>query len=68
MKLIDVFSKKLRKLREKKGLTREELAVKTKLSFSMISQIERAENNPSFDTIETLAKALRCEGTEFFRK
>ena len=48
----------LKHLRRKKGITQKELAEKTGLSRSFISQIEKRISNPSKDTEYKIAKAL----------
>jgi transcriptional regulator with XRE-family HTH domain len=52
------FANRLKALRIEKQLTQEELAEITSLSTSFISSMERGINAPSFETLESLAKAL----------
>ena len=52
------FGKKVRALRKQKRLTLTELAKKTQRSISFLSQIETGNINPSFSSMQTLAKAL----------
>jgi transcriptional regulator with XRE-family HTH domain len=52
------FANRLKALRIEKQLTQEELAEITNLSTSFISSMERGINAPSFETLESLAKAL----------
>ena len=59
---------KLRDLRNKQGLTQEELADRTELSKGFISQLERDMTSPSIATLEAI---LQCLGTtlgDFFQK
>jgi transcriptional regulator with XRE-family HTH domain len=58
------FGKHLRKLREEKGWTQEELADKAGMHFTYIGQIERGVRNPSLINLEKLAKALKIDGGE----
>jgi len=53
------FGKHLRKLREAKNLTQEELADIAGMHFTYIGQIERGLRNPSLVNLHKLAKALR---------
>lgn len=55
------FGKHLRKLREEKGWTQEELADKAGMHFTYIGQIERGTRNPSLINLERLAKALKID-------
>lgn len=53
------IGKAIRKAREKKGLTQEELALEAGLNRAYIGYIERGERNPSTETISKIAKALK---------
>jgi transcriptional regulator with XRE-family HTH domain len=52
------FGKHLRRLRRDAGLTQEKLSIATGLSQTYISGIENGTRNPSFKTLDKLAKAL----------
>ncbi|MEI2611835.1 MAG: helix-turn-helix transcriptional regulator [Candidatus Promineifilaceae bacterium] len=52
------FAKRLKELRQQKGMTQEELAQATNLSASFIRSIEQGVHSPSFESIEELCKAL----------
>ena len=56
--LVKGFAKRLRSLREKSGLSQEELAAKAGLHRTYISLIERAKQSVTLDTMEKLASAL----------
>lgn len=58
------FGKHLRKLREDRDWTQEELADKAGMHFTYIGQIERGLRNPSLVNLERLAKALRVKAGE----
>lgn len=60
------FAKRLKGLRAEKKLTQEELAKRTNLSTSFISNLERGLNAPSFESLERLAKALGVSVRELF--
>lgn len=57
-----LFGKHLRKLREKQGLTQEELADRAGMHFTYVGQIERGLRNPSLVNLQKLAKALKISG------
>ena len=58
----------LKRLREERGMTQEELARRAKLTKPYISQIENGvRKNPSLPALQRLAKALGCAVTELLR-
>jgi len=56
------FGKHLRKLRQEKKLTQEELADKADMHSTYIGQIERGKRNPSLINLYKLTKALKISG------
>ena len=53
------LSNNLKKLREKKGLSRDRLAKLADVANNTIIKIEQGENiNPTLDTLKKIAKAL----------
>ncbi|MFE4202094.1 helix-turn-helix domain-containing protein [Aneurinibacillus aneurinilyticus] len=54
----DILGKRIKELREQKGLTTVELSQKSGVSQSTISQIENSKRGASTKTIQKLAKAL----------
>jgi len=55
------FGKNLKKLREKKGFSQEELANLAEVSLPQITRIERGVINPTICTIKSLAGGLDVE-------
>ncbi|MFK0190577.1 helix-turn-helix domain-containing protein [Kitasatospora sp. NPDC090308] len=51
----------LRRLREARGLTLEELAARSGLSFRGVAYIEHGRRNPSLATLLCLAKGLQTK-------
>ena len=49
----------IRRIRERKGITQEQLALNAGLNRAYIGYIERGERNPSTDTLVKIAKALK---------
>jgi len=60
------FAKRLKTLRVEKQLTQEELAKMTGLSTSFISSLERGVDAPSFESLESIAKALGVPVKDLF--
>ncbi|MFQ9672889.1 MAG: helix-turn-helix domain-containing protein [Clostridium paraputrificum] len=58
---------KLKEIRIQKGLTIRELANKSNVSYSYISELENLnKSNPSKETMDKLAKALEITVAELF--
>lgn len=53
------IGKKIREIREEKGITQEKLALDAGLNRAYIGYIERGERNPSTQTLVKIAKALK---------
>ena len=51
----------IKKVREKVGLTQEELAQKAEIHVSYLSRIERGVVNPSTKVLENIAKVLKIK-------
>jgi transcriptional regulator with XRE-family HTH domain len=52
------LGEKIKKIRKEKELSQEQLATKSKLHRTYISDIERGDRNVSIRNIEKIAKAL----------
>jgi transcriptional regulator with XRE-family HTH domain len=59
-----VFGQRLRELRQKYGVTQQQLSTATGLTEGYISNMERGLKVPSLTTILRLAVALGCKVTE----
>lgn len=60
------IGRKIKRLRLEKSLTQEELADRTELSKSFISQVERDLTSPSIATLMDILQALGTDLKEFF--
>ena len=58
MNLLNAFGERIRTLRKRNGLTRDELAEQADLSVNAVGQIERGKFAPSLVTLEALASEL----------
>jgi transcriptional regulator with XRE-family HTH domain len=67
MDLREVFAKNLRRLRNAKGLSQDDLAYSAKVSRSYLSQLEKGEFYASLKTVAKLAKVLEVEGWELLK-
>jgi transcriptional regulator with XRE-family HTH domain len=63
-KLIVQFGKSLKKLREAKGLSQEDLANDADIPINQIGRIERGEINASLSTLSSISKALKLKLAE----
>ena len=60
----EVFGRRLRELRQKYGVTQQQLSVATGLTEGYVSNMERGLKVPSLTTILRLAVALGCKVTD----
>jgi transcriptional regulator with XRE-family HTH domain len=66
MGLRQTVAKNLRRLRQAKSLSQEELADRAEIDRNYVGKLERAENAASVDILEKLAEALGAKPIEFF--
>ncbi|WP_439622349.1 helix-turn-helix domain-containing protein [Gemmata sp.] len=59
------FAQRLKELREAAGMTQYRLAQTSGLSKQTISQLEKGTNEPSWDTVRKLARALGIATDDF---
>jgi len=62
------LGKKIRQMRNQKGLTQEELADRCELTKGYISQLENDLNSPSIATLTDILSALGSNLAEFFKE
>ena len=67
MDLRETFATNLRRLRNMKGLSQDDLAYEAEISRSYLSQLEKGKFYASLKIIGRLAKALGAEPMEFLR-
>jgi len=60
------FGRKLKELRQSKGLTQEELYFKSTISRSHIGMIEKGKRDITLSAIFKLARALETNLSDFF--
>ncbi len=60
------FGEKIRRMRQNRGLTQEQLAESIEISQRALSAIERGENFVTSETINKLLKALNTTSEELF--
>ncbi|MEK7170889.1 MAG: helix-turn-helix transcriptional regulator [Patescibacteria group bacterium] len=58
------LGEKLRKVREHSGLTQAEVAEKADIHVNYYARIERGEENPSFEKLQNIMKALGIKSLE----
>ena len=67
MDLREIFAKNLRRLRNAKRLSQDDLAYEAEVSRSYLSQLEKGEFYASLKTIAKLASVLGVEGWELLK-
>jgi transcriptional regulator with XRE-family HTH domain len=66
MKSRALVARNLRRLRVRKGLSQEVLAVDARIDRTYVSRLERGLENPTVAVLERLAEALGAQIVEFF--
>jgi transcriptional regulator with XRE-family HTH domain len=61
------LARRIRGLRERRGLTQEDFAERCGISVSFASLLERGERSPSYETLVQVAAALGVPLAELFR-
>ncbi len=64
--LREQFARRLKALRAQRGLTQDELAKAIGRSASLVSSLERGIDATSFETLDSLAKALGVAVRDLF--
>ncbi len=67
-KMAEVLGKRIRSLRQAKGISQERLAELSELHSTYIGQIERGEKNASTDSIYKISKGLGVKMEKLFDK
>ena len=65
-KAIKKFGKKLREIRQSRGISQEDLALKCGLEYSQVNRIELGKVNTSISHVFLLAKHLEINPAQFF--
>ena len=65
-KYLKLFGKHLKKLRQGKGISQEELYFNAGLGKNQIGNIERGEVNPTLSTLNAISKSLNISLKELF--
>ncbi|MDN5346504.1 MAG: hypothetical protein PWP65_68 [Clostridia bacterium] len=66
VKDVESIGQKIRILRQRLGLTQEELGERTNLHYSYIGQLERGDKTPSLKTLRKIASALNVSPEYLF--
>jgi transcriptional regulator with XRE-family HTH domain len=67
-KLGEIVAENLRRIRQERELTQEELAHRVGIDRNYVGMIERCENSPTVDMIERLSKVLQIDPAILFRR
>jgi transcriptional regulator with XRE-family HTH domain len=65
--LLTQVGKRIRNLRENKGISQEVLAEKSSLHRTYIGGVERGLRNPSLKSLQRIAKGLGVKIVDFFQ-
>jgi len=67
MDIQDVLARNVRVFRELKGWSQEELAERSHVHRTYVSQVERGLRNPTIVIVERLAKALKMTASDLLK-
>jgi transcriptional regulator with XRE-family HTH domain len=65
MPLVEKVASAVKRLREQRGLTQEELAARAGVTRSYLARLETGRHEPTLTMLERLAKALRVKPSRF---
>jgi len=68
MRLRETVARNLRRLRQAKGLSQEELADRADINRNYVGMLEREQHAATIDMLEKLAEVLDIDPGEFFRR
>jgi transcriptional regulator with XRE-family HTH domain len=68
MEIRDVLALNLRKLRQARGLSQEELAHRADIDRTYISSLERSVYTAGIDKVDRLARALGVEAADLLKR
>jgi transcriptional regulator with XRE-family HTH domain len=68
MEIREVLALNLRKFRQAKGLSQEELADRAEIDRTYISAVERSVHAASIDVVDRLARGLGIEAADLLRR
>jgi len=68
MEIREVLALNLRKFRQAKGLSQEELADRAEIDRTYISAVERSVYAASIDVVDRLARGLGVEAADLLRR
>ena len=68
MSLRETVAKNLRRIRQAKGLSQEELADRADVNRNYVGMLEREQHAATIDMLEKLADVLETDPVEFFRR
>lgn len=67
MSLREIVATNLRRLRQAKSLSQEELADRAGINRNYVGMLEREQHAATVDMLEKLAEVLEADPVEFFR-
>lgn len=68
MRLRETVATNLRRLRQAKNLSQEELADRADINRNYVGMLEREQHAATIDILEKLAAVLEVDPVEFFRR
>jgi transcriptional regulator with XRE-family HTH domain len=67
MTFVERLGKRIKALREKRGMSQEELAAAAQMSRGYLARLEIGRHDPTVGRVEKLARALRVKVADLLR-
>ena len=65
--ILRLLGRNVRRQREARGMTREALCARARVSLYVLTRIEAGESNPGIDLVFRLARALDVQTVDLFK-
>lgn len=65
-RIAQIIGERIRAIRQNRGISQEQLALRASLNSSYVGQVERGEKSPTVDSLDKIVNALETNFEELF--